>query len=314
MRLVNKLAGSEGNVWKYVFEFPAQYPENSHDAPRIAEAVLYKYGSFEERTVICCSVQSGCKVGCAFCGTGENFIGQINDREILDQVAYLFNDWNIDPAKIDKLQIMFMSMGEPMDNIDNVASAIVKLNALYPKAALLLSTVGLDDPYAEYVINSVSKDIDKVGLQFSIHRSTDESRNKLIPYEQKLNLKQLVEWGKEWKKTIGRNPYINYVMTNVNSTDADYERLVALFDKDVFCVTLSVLCNPKKNGADHNDMDRLKEWHDRFEQAGYDVRTFDPAGKDDIGGGCGQLWFVQDHLKEHGIFKTKYQQIKLAVA
>ena len=54
----------EGNVWKYVFHIPEG----------ITETVLYQYESFQKRTVICCSVQSGCIVGCNFCGTGKNFL------------------------------------------------------------------------------------------------------------------------------------------------------------------------------------------------------------------------------------------------
>lgn len=55
---------SDTNVKKFVFEF---------DEPKaIAETVLYRYGDYRKRTVICCSVQSGCNVGCAFCGTGKS--------------------------------------------------------------------------------------------------------------------------------------------------------------------------------------------------------------------------------------------------
>ena len=61
------LESSEQNVWKYVFS----------DDEIVLESVLYRYGSFQERTVICCSVQSGCKIGCNFCGTGKNFIKSI---------------------------------------------------------------------------------------------------------------------------------------------------------------------------------------------------------------------------------------------
>ena len=58
---VTRHDSSDKNVFKYVFE----------TADSIYEAVLYRYGSFQERTVICCSVQSGCPVGCIFCGTGK---------------------------------------------------------------------------------------------------------------------------------------------------------------------------------------------------------------------------------------------------
>ena len=66
---------SEGNVFKYVF--------TTDDA--VAEAVLYRYNSFYDRTVICCSVMSGCPVGCTFCGTGRQFIRNLTSKEIVYQ-------------------------------------------------------------------------------------------------------------------------------------------------------------------------------------------------------------------------------------
>ena len=69
---VKQFADPSGNVWKYVFHF--------EDA--IAEAVLYRYGTFKERTVMCVSVQSGCPVGCVFCGTGKKFIRNLTIDEI----------------------------------------------------------------------------------------------------------------------------------------------------------------------------------------------------------------------------------------
>lgn len=66
----------DNNVSKFIFE-----SDNM-----IAEAVLYKYNSYQERTVICCSVQSGCKVGCAFCGTGKHFVRNLTSDEIKNQI------------------------------------------------------------------------------------------------------------------------------------------------------------------------------------------------------------------------------------
>ena len=59
---VKRIDSSDENVSKYVFDF----------GNAVAEAVLYKYPTFEERTVICCSTQSGCPVGCRFCGAGRS--------------------------------------------------------------------------------------------------------------------------------------------------------------------------------------------------------------------------------------------------
>ena len=70
-----KKLSSDENVCKYIFQ--------KEDA--IAEAVLYKYGSYEDRTVLCVSVQSGCPVGCSFCGTGSTFVRNLTSQEIVEQ-------------------------------------------------------------------------------------------------------------------------------------------------------------------------------------------------------------------------------------
>ena len=100
--------GDNPNVKKYVFVKP--------DA--VYEAVVYKYGSYKERTVICCSVQSGCPVGCQFCGTGKKFVRNLTTEEITHQVEQVLYSENIldtlNTEDIDKFQIMFMSMAEPI--------------------------------------------------------------------------------------------------------------------------------------------------------------------------------------------------------
>jgi 23S rRNA (adenine2503-C2)-methyltransferase len=88
---------SDQNVKKYVFE----------NDTSVAEAVLYKYPTYEERTVICCSTQSGCPVGCRFCGAGDSFIRSLTEDEIVSQPMRLLNDTGVDPATMGRLQIMF---------------------------------------------------------------------------------------------------------------------------------------------------------------------------------------------------------------
>jgi 23S rRNA (adenine2503-C2)-methyltransferase len=160
---------TEKNVWKYVFE--------TKDI--IAESVLYQYNSFEDRTVLCCSVQSGCPVGCLFCGTGKKFIKNLTSEQIVEQIKLVLKDKNLgtnDNCK--KFQIMFMSMGEPMLNWDNVETAIIELNQLYPNADLLVSTVGIKNEEIFQRMIKLSVKIPKIGLQFSIHKSNDEERNE----------------------------------------------------------------------------------------------------------------------------------------
>lgn len=285
-------ASSAGNVFKYVFTWD--------DA--VAEAVLYKYGDFYERTVICCSTQSGCPVGCKFCGTGNKFIRDLTDKEITSQIATVLLDKNIfDVSKNGKrFQIMFMSMGEPMLNWDNVEKAIRRLHDIYPEAELLLSTIApRTDDYGKLI--TLSKEISKVGLQFSIHKSTNMERNKLIPYEDKLSLREIRDFGILWWKETGRHPYLNYCIDGTNNRFEDTMNLQSLFSPLVFNFTFSVVCSANENMKDagFKNLDTIRTFERHFLIEGYNTRIFDPDGQDDIGGGCGQLWYVQQWIKEH---------------
>lgn len=101
------------NVSKYVFSRP--------DA--VAEAVLYRYPDYRTRTVICCSTQSGCPVGCRFCGAGDYFVRSLSADEIVSQPVRLLEDVDCSPEDMGRLQIMFMSMGEPLLNLKGLVPA-----------------------------------------------------------------------------------------------------------------------------------------------------------------------------------------------
>lgn len=290
---MKRFDSSDSNVFKYVFTW--------NDA--VAETVLYRYGSFMERTVICCSVMSGCPVGCKFCGTGNKFIRNLTSDEIVKQITDVLTDTKIinkmDECK--KFQIMFMSMGEPFLNYTNVEEAIRKLNNAYPNAQLLISTIAPenDENYRKFI--KLSKEISNVGLQFSIHKSNDEERNEIIPYKNKLNLKKIRDLGMMWWKETGRMPYLNYCVDGTNNKKSDIENLLNLFSPIIFCMTFSVVCSKDENMRDagFKNLDIIRSFEKSFSDRGYNTRIFDPAGQDDIGGGCGQLWYVQKWMREH---------------
>lgn len=291
-------ASSEGNVWKYVFT----------KEDMVAEAVLYKYNDFYERTVICCSVMSGCPVGCTFCGTGSKFVRNLQANEIVEQIETVLSDKNLLQdinKKCKKLQFMFMSMGEPMLNWDEVEKAIRILNSKFDNAQLLLSTIGCDNDDVFSKVISISKEIDKIGLQFSIHKSNDEDRNKLIPFHKKMNLEKIRDAGIIWWRETNRKPFLNYCIDGSNNTDNNFKELTNLFSPIIFNFTFSVVCSKDENmkDASFRNLNVIKDFQNRFLQKGYNVRMFDPAGQDDIGGGCGQLWYVQNWLKSHNTNK-----------
>ena len=286
---VKTIQSSDANVMKFVFE-----KDNA-----VAEAVLYKYPTYEDRTVICCSTQSGCPVGCRFCGAGDYFVRSLKSEEIVYQVDHCLESQGVDASKIDKFQIMVMSMGEPLLNFKELEKAFEVLHEKYPQARLLISSIG---PKIDYEpVMQMTERIPTVGLQFSVHESTDEKRNQLIPFKGKLTLSEISEVGEVFLARTGRKPFFNYCAHEDNSSQEDADRIAELFNPDVFEATISVVCERDESIAAANERQRelASTFMAKLSEHGFSTRMFDPAGQDDIGGGCGQLWFVQDWMKNN---------------
>ena len=268
----------------------------------IAESVLYRYPTYQERTVICCSTQSGCPVGCRFCGAGDAFVRSLTSEEIVAQPVHLLDGLTaegVDVATIGRLQIMFMSMGEPLLNIKHLVPALRELHERYPNAALLISTSA---PRVDYsAIREISVEIPTIGLQFSVHESTDTARDLLVPFKAKLALAEIAAEGEAWARETRRRPYFNYCVHDRNDSQADVDRLLDLFDPRLWEATLSVICERDEtmSVARQRQRDLTSAFMDKMLAAGYSTRMFDPAGQDTIGGGCGQLWFVQSWFDEN---------------
>lgn len=280
---------SDDNVSKFVFE----------KKDIAVETVLYKYPTYEERTVICCSVQCGCPVGCKFCGTGKFFVRNLTSEEIIEQVKTAVEYTECNPENINKFQIMFMSMGEPFLNYTELVKAIKLLAFMYPNAQLLISTSAPKAMY-QHISNfaALSIDIPQIGLQFSVHESNDKARKELIP-TQTCTLRQISALGEFWASFTGRKPFFNYCVHENNSNFDDVINLYKNFNPNVWECTLSVICEKDDNikSSSEKQKDRINSFSYLLQEFGYSTRIFDPAGQDDIGGGCGQLWYFQEWLK-----------------
>lgn len=286
---VKIIPSAEGNVNKYVFT----------GKTGVAESVLYRYPDYQTRTVICCSTMSGCPVGCRFCGAGDYFVRSFRGEEIVEQADRCIADTGVDPATMKRLQIMFMSMGEPLLNKSGMISALQALYGKYPNAALLISTIGPDIDY-DWVY-AISQQIPTIGLQFSVHQSIDTRRDALIPFKKKLTIPQIATVGAIWHDVTGRKPFFNYCAGDDNSTGQDADNLLDAFDPSIWNATVSVICERNEGMPAKNDhqIELAANFASKLVERGFDVRVFDPAGQDDIGGGCGQLWFVQQWMKDN---------------
>ena len=268
-----------GIVSKLIFE----------DDKAIAETVAYRY---QDRGVICFSVQSGCPVGCTFCGTGNRFIRNLTVNEMHTQInegLKLLGDRQ-------KIQLMSMSMGDPMLNwnkVYHVAADWLSDHSTY----FFISTVGFRLQNVLNDIIELGTQAPRFGLQFSLHELDEQKRRNLfrntkLPY---LTIPELIEVGHRFTKATGNKAYYNYIVKDFDP--AAVETITRNFKG--LHVTFSVLCDTTKL-AKNNPENAIAMANAVFQMSNGEVETstFDPAGQDTIGGGCGQLLYVQERMKK----------------
>ena len=208
------------------------------DGQRV-ESVLMRYpgrrGS-ATRTTICISSQAGCAVGCPFCATGQaGFARQLTAGEIVDQVLHwhrapwqaLGADWR-PGVKTGHYNIVFMGMGEPLNNTDRVFDAVRLLNdpgRLGVGARhITVSTSGVVPG-----IDRMIEELPQVNLAISLHAADDALRNELVPLNRKWPIDELVTAGRRFADATGRRVSLEYVMIDgMNDSLALAERLATL--------------------------------------------------------------------------------------
>jgi 23S rRNA (adenine2503-C2)-methyltransferase len=178
-----RLLGSRDTTRKFLFRLSDE---------SLIETVLIPaspalYGSRSDRRTICVSTQVGCAYGCKFCASGlEGFSRNLRPNEIVDQIIAVERETG---EKIDN--IVFMGMGEPMANLDNVMRAIRIINAPWGLGIgarhITVSTSGLAPQ-----IRKLADEKLQIRLAISLHGATDEVRNLIMPINRRYNLETLL--------------------------------------------------------------------------------------------------------------------------
>jgi 23S rRNA (adenine2503-C2)-methyltransferase len=150
-----------------------------------ASAALY--GSRSDRRTICISTQVGCAYGCKFCASGlEGFSRNLRPNEIVDQIIVIERESG---EKIDN--IVFMGMGEPLANLDNLLVAIRIINAAWGIGIgarhITVSTSGLAPQ-----IRKLAEEPLQIRLAISLHGATDEVRSQIMPINRRYSLETLL--------------------------------------------------------------------------------------------------------------------------
>jgi 23S rRNA (adenine2503-C2)-methyltransferase len=263
------------------------------DGQRI-ESVLMRYparGAMAERTTVCISSQAGCAVNCPFCATGQAGFGrQLTPGEIVDQVLHWHRPpWNaLGDGRAGHYNIVFMGMGEPLNNADRVFEAVRLLNdpARLGIGArhITVSTSGVV-PGMDRMVD----ELPQVTLAISLHAATDELRDELVPINRKWPVAEVIAAGRRFAARTGRRVSIEYVMIDgVNDTDAQATGLAAHargWRSHVNLIPLNPTPGSRWSGTPLAGIQRFTRL---LRDAGTSVTVRDTRGRE-IDAACGQL-------------------------
>jgi 23S rRNA (adenine2503-C2)-methyltransferase len=244
-----------------------------------------------DRAAVCISSQVGCAMGCDFCASTKNgFERNLTVGEIVEQFMHLRALARADNRRIASL--VFMGMGEPLLNLENVIPAIrllaqPGLGALGNRA-ITVSTVGIVPG-----IETLAKSDLGVHLALSLHAPDDETRSRLVPSNRRWPVAQILQAAKDYQRTVGRPVNIEYcLLSGVNDTDDQARLLGGLLDNfraHVNLIPYNAIGAGLSGTIYHRpDPDRIARFAELLREVGVVVHIRQTRG-DDVAAACGQL-------------------------
>ncbi|CAK8999880.1 Ribosomal RNA large subunit methyltransferase N (23S rRNA (adenine(2503)-C(2))-methyltransferase) (23S rRNA m2A2503 methyltransferase) [Durusdinium trenchii] len=217
------------------------------DGQRI-ETVLIEHAGPKPRSTVCVSSQIGCKMGCSFCATGTMGLrGQLSAGEILEQ---LFHAKRFARSEAPVRNVVFMGMGEPLDNYENVIAAV----KVMPEHAfgLALKNVTISTVGVMGRIRALGSEFPFAGpnLALSLHAPTQELRRPLVPSAKGLPLTELMREVDDYGELTGSKVMMEYILiADVNSSESCAHQLGELLANCRALVMLNVIpYNPTVSG------------------------------------------------------------------
>lgn len=277
-RVVERLVSADGTT-KYALEF---------DGARVETVRIPAKG----RSTICVSSQAGCTRRCVFCATKElGFIRQLKAEEMVAQ--YLLARTEAPPEHPAR-NVVFMGMGEPFDNLDEVLRAVeVLTQSPAPQLraeSVTVSTSGVLPGLRRFLAES------KASLALSLNATTDEVRERVMPHNRTWPIAALLGELREdaRRRRRPRDTFIEYVLFDgLNDTAADADRLVRLLDGIPSRVNL-IPYNPYPGTSLKTPPEeRIRRFHERVVKQGLLCLVRWPRGRE-IAAACGQLVLAKD--------------------
>lgn len=242
----------------------------------------------EKRTTACVSSQVGCSLNCSFCATARlKKMRNLNPDEIYDQVLAIDQQsrhYFHHPLS----NVVFMGMGEPLLNYENVLLAIDKITSAegmgMSPSRVTLSTVGLPK-----MIRKLADDGVKFKLAVSLHAAIDEVRTSMMPVNASSNLAELLDSLQYWYKTTKRQVTFEYVVwRDVNDKQKDIDALVNYCKRVPSKVNLIEYNAIEEDGFEQASPEVIQKYVRALENNNITVKIRRSRGKD-IDAACGQL-------------------------
>ncbi len=248
------------------------------------ETVLMHY---EGRHTVCISTQVGCPMGCVFCATGQmGYTRNLTAGEILSQIIFCMR--KLQEAGTDLTNVVYMGMGEPFLNYDEVMSSITRLTDQkglnFGARRITISTVGILPRIRQF-----TEAKSQVNLALSLHAANDALRSALVPANEFYPLSALIEASKKYTDYTHRRVLIEYALIDgVNDTLAHADELATLLHGMLCLVNLIALNPSHDSNYGGSPREKVEAFRDRLMKRGIQTTIRLKRGIE-INAGCGQL-------------------------
>jgi 23S rRNA (adenine2503-C2)-methyltransferase len=239
----------------------------------------------KERVTGCISSQVGCRFACSFCASGKiGFKRNLTPGEIVEEAWYL----KFKSLSKQLTHLVFMGIGEPLDNYDNVLKAIRIINAKHGMnigaRRITISTSGLIPQ-----IQRLSGEGLQIELSVSLHAADDKTRSLLMPVNKRYPLKDLIAACRAYRAATGRQITFEYILlAGINSSLADARKLGTMLQGLDCKINLIPANTPAGAGLEAPRKNEALFFKDALTKAGVHVTVRKARGQD-IEAACGQL-------------------------
>lgn len=243
-----------------------------------------------ERATICVSTQAGCKMGCIFCMTGrQGFQGNLTSNEILNQFRSL-------PEFSRLTNMVYMGMGEPLDNIAEVMKTLEILTAEWgygwSPTRITVSTVGLKSSITEFLEKS------RCHLAISLHSPFDEERRMLMPIQRTNSVKDILDIIRNFDFNSQRRVSFEYILfKGINDTSSHIKEMARILN-GIKC-RINIIRFHKLPGSEYESpgLEETVKFRDALNAKGI-LTTIRSSRGEDIQAACGMLSTLELNKQE----------------